>query len=283
MKKLLNLISGFFYRKGKESSPRLHEKDKNSKRIIKQRYCPKGKENFTVRSKQRDLSKLQKIISYSFTDQELLNTALTHSSVERTKNGSSKTIEYERMEFFGDAVLGLVTVEYLFNKYPDKSEGDLSKLKSNIVSENYLSVKARSFDLGSFIRLGDDEFRTKGFDKKSILANMMESLICAIYIDGGLEAAREFISRHILKGYEKELLSEIHINYKSILQEHYQSEYQKIPDYKIVSTQGPDHKKIFSVVVTFNKEKLGSGEGLTKKAAEQNAAKEACNKLKILP
>ncbi|MBW6515895.1 MAG: ribonuclease III [Candidatus Cloacimonetes bacterium] len=232
-------------------------------------------------SRKTDLNKLQSTISYIFKNPQLLATALTHSSCSKHKNGHSKPFEYERMEFFGDAILGLVTVEFLFHKYSDKAEGDLSKLKSNIVSENYLSVKAKTINLGSYIRLGEEEFKSKGYEKKSILANMMESLICSIYLDGGLEAARDFITNFILKGFEKELLSEIHINYKSILQEYCQSKYQKLPDYKTVSAEGPDHKKTFTVVVYLSNEKLGHGIGMTKKAAEQNAAREACHKLGI--
>ncbi len=233
------------------------------------------------KSKQNDLNKLQKTISYKFNDPELLKTALTHSSVGRTKNDSSRAFEYERMEFFGDAILDLITVEFLFNKFRDKPEGDLSKLRSNIVSENYLSIKAKLINLGSYIRLGEDEFRTKGYDKKSILANMMESMICALYLDGGINAAKKFVFHFILQGFEKELLSEIHINYKSILQEYCQSKYQKLPDYRVVSAQGPDHQKTFTVEVSLNKETLGRGSGMTKKSAEQNAAKEACSKLAI--
>lgn len=235
------------------------------------------------RSKINDLKKFQKIIGYRFENPLLLESALTHSSVNSKKNGSnSSSYEYERMEFFGDAVLAFVTVEFLFEKFCGKNEGELSKLKSNIVSENYLTVKARKIDLGSFIRLGEDEFRTKGYDKKSILSNMMESLICAIYVDGGLDEARKFITKFILKDFEKELTSEIHINYKSILQEYYQSKHQKLPDYKVVSAEGPDHKKTFTVIASFNKEELGVGTGMTKKSAEQNAARQACIKLKII-
>ncbi len=231
------------------------------------------------KSLKTDLNHLQRTISYNFNNNLILEAALTHSSCGKCKNNKSKSLEYERMEFFGDAVLGLITVEFLFERYTDKSEGDLSKLKSNIVSENYLSIKAQKIDLGSYIRLGDEEFRAKGYNKKSILANMMESLICAIYLDGGLEKARQFVRNYILKGYEKELQSEIHINYKSILQEHFQSKYQRLPDYKTVSAEGPDHQKIFTVNVSFDNEKLGSGTGLTKKAAEQDAAREACQQL----
>ena len=231
--------------------------------------------------KKSGLSKLETTISYHFKKPQILITALTHSSCGKNKNGLSKHFEYERMEFFGDAILGLVTVEYLFHRYKDKSEGDLSKLKSNIVSENYLSIKAKTINLGSYIRLGEEEFKSKGYEKKSILANMMESLICAIYLDGGIDQARNFITRYILKGFEKELLSDIHINYKSILQEYSQSKFQKLPEYKTVSAEGPDHKKTFTVIVYLSDDKLGSGTGMTKKAAEQNAAREACHKLGI--
>jgi len=255
---------------------------KNIKSLISNLFRPASRD-YTIekgKSLKADLKGLEQKISYRFQNPLLLEAALTHSSTSmKNHNGQRSLFEYERMEFFGDAVLGLVTVEYLFNKFRNKSEGDLSKLKSNIVSENYLSIRARKIDLGSYIRLGDDEFRARGYEKKSILANMMESLICAIYLDGGLNEADKFIRRIILRNFEKELLSEVHINYKSMLQEYYQSKYQRLPDYKLVSAEGPDHKKIFSVIVCFDNEQIGSGTGTTKKSAEQNAAREACAKL----
>ena len=225
------------------------------------------------------LNDLQKRISYIFKDKNLLLAALTHTSWHRHKNGHPETYDYERMEFFGDAVLELISVEYLFINYPTKNEGYLSKIKSQIVSENYLSIKAKQLELGSCIILGEEEIKAKGYEKKSILANMMESLICAIYVDGGLEKARKFVNEHVLKDFEEEIVNDVHTNYKSILQEYSQSKHQKLPLYRLISETGPDHHKTFTVVVSLMDKEVGAGTGFSKKEAEQNAAKEGCLKL----
>ncbi len=229
-----------------------------------------------------NLKGLQSIIGYTFNDSSILKVALTHTSFFYNNGVKSIPVsEYERMEFLGDSILGLVISEYLYYKYPNKQEGFLSKLKSQIVSENYLSSKARSIRLGRYIILGDEEFRDKGYQKKSILSNMMESLICAIYLDSGYHEAKEFIINYVLKGYRLELSSDVHINYKSRLQEYCQLKYKQLPVYKVVSTEGPDHKKLFKVTLFVQGKKVGEGNGYTKKNAEQDAAKEGCLKLKI--
>ncbi len=229
-----------------------------------------------------NLSDFEKIIGYTFKDVSILKIALTHTSCYyRNGDLSGAVSEYERMEFLGDSVLGFVTAEYIFSKYPNKKEGFLSKLKSQVVSENYLSVKAKAIHLGDYIILGDDELKDKGNNKKSILSNMMESVICAIYFDGGLRVAKKFIIEHVLTGYSEELNSDVHINYKSKLQEYCQSKYKKLPEYIVTSTEGPDHKKVFSVDVYINNDAVGSGQGFTKKTAEQNAAKNGCKHVDI--
>ncbi len=225
---------------------------------------------------------LEKLIGYTFENRSILITALTHSSCYRTNSSeTSAPSNYERMEFLGDAILGLVAAEHLYCQYPDRSEGFLTKLKSKVVSENFLSAKANSIKLGQYVIMGKEEYKSGGFKKKSILANMTESLICAIYLDGGFEQAKEFVVKFLLEGYETEIKSEVHINFKSILQEHFQSKQQKIPTYTLLKTAGPDHQKVFSIEVSFNEETLGVGQGLSKKAAEQAAARDACKKLGI--
>ncbi|MCB5230178.1 MAG: ribonuclease III [Candidatus Cloacimonas sp.] len=231
---------------------------------------------------QEQLNLLQKRISHTFKDKKLLQMALTHTSYVRSKNNNGNApCEYERMEFFGDAVLELITVEHLYTFFPQKSEGYLSKLKSQIVSENYLACKAKLINLGECIILGEDEYRNRGYEKKSILSNMMESLICAIYLDGGLGKARKFIKANILDGFQEEVACDIHTNYKSILQEYSQSKYQRVPHYQVVSEEGPDHHKLFTIVVSVMDEEVGIGSGFSKKEAEQNAAKEGCLKLDL--
>ncbi len=246
------------------------------------RLTHKDKELACGKSVSDDLSLLQKKISYSFKDLSLLKQALTHSSCYRINKGVSMVSPYERMEFLGDSILGLAVSEFLYNTYPDRAEGYLSKLKSQIVSENYLAIKAKELDIGDFIILGDDEFKNSGYEKKSILANVMESLICAIYLDSNYTKAKKFVSHAIVSGYKEELSSSIYINYKSIVQEHYQAIYQKVPTYTVISSEGPAHKKVFIVEISINDEIIGSGTGLNKKEAEQDAARSACIKLDLV-
>lgn len=229
-----------------------------------------------------ELDTLQNRIGYRFQDISILRISLTHTSCY-FRNGEhiSTASEYERMEFLGDSILGFVAAEYLFTKYPDNKEGFLSKLKSQVVSENYLADRAKSIKLGDYIYLGDEELRDKGYNKKSILSDMMESLICALYFDGGLETAKKFILDYILSGYSRLLTNDEHINYKSKIQEYSQSLYRKLPQYKVLSAEGPDHKKIFTVKLYIKDEMVGTGKGYTKKNAEQEAAKEGCKKLNI--
>ena len=233
----------------------------------------------------KQLAHLEKKIKYKFHDKELLIASLTHdsytydSSYSKRENSHEKNLLYERMEFLGDAVLGLVVAEFLFGKYPSEDEGFLSKLKSNIVCEKYLAVKANNFQLGSHIIMSYKEDRNGGRERKSIIADTMEALICAIYLDSGLEKAKEFINSFIISGFEKQIQMTELINYKSTLQEYCQSLYQTTPDYKHIGDKGPEHKKIFIMEVYINKELQGRGEGVTKKDAHQDAAKNACLKL----
>ena len=235
----------------------------------------------------KQLANLEKKIKYKFQNKELLIASLTHDSYTydsshiKSDNSHEKNLLYERMEFLGDAVLGLVVGEFLFGKFPSEDEGFLSKLKSNIVCEKYLAVKANKFDLGKHILMSYKEDRNGGRERKSIIADTMEALICAIYLDSGLEKAREFITTFIISDFEKQVQMTELINYKSILQEYCQSLYQSTPDYKHIGDKGPEHKKIFVMEVYINNELQGRGEGVTKKDAHQDAAKNACLKLRL--
>ena len=224
------------------------------------------------------LGELEKAIGYKFQNSATVTAALTHTSLGQGSNASSP---FERMEFLGDSVLGLIVAEELFLKFPKYSEGDLSKLKSKLVSRKFLALKSAEINLSEFILLSKEAIHTGGKESSSILADAMESLICAIYMDGGIEAARKFIKKFILKGYEKHLQIQDLTNYKSLLQEHTQSKFQKVPTYKVVSEEGPDHEKIFLVEVYINGELLGTGTGSNKKSAQQSAAKEACKTLSL--
>ncbi len=228
------------------------------------------------------LNELQDLIRYQFKNRVLLKTALTHDSYLKKFDTDNLIISpNERMEFLGDSVLGLLVAEFLFGHFPEKTEGDLSKFKSNIVSEKFLATKAFQIQLGDYIQMSEEERRNGGKERKSILADVMEALICAIYLDGGLSKARHFIHNQIICGFEKEIIAIDMVNYKSILQEYTQGKYQCTPQYLMINEKGPDHQKIFTMEVFINNEKFGEGQGSNKKEAQQRAAYNACCKLKL--
>ncbi len=221
-------------------------------------------------------------LGYRFQDRTLLGNALLHRShVHFT--GQDREQSNERLEFLGDAVLGLVTNEELYHTYPDRSEGDLTKMKSLLVCGAHLSEVAMEFDLGAHIRMSRSEAATGGRQRSSILADTTEALIGAVYLDGGLKPAREVIRRIVLKGSESILAVRSLRNYKSRLQELIQSRYKSPPRYRVVKVAGPDHDRIFKVSVAFNGEVLGTGEGHNKKTAEQRAARVALEKFERDP
>ncbi|RLC52431.1 MAG: ribonuclease III [Candidatus Cloacimonadota bacterium] len=221
---------------------------------------------------------IQKKINYRFHNIELLYAALTHTSYESSGKSASP---FERMEFLGDSILGLIVAEELFSKFPHFREGDLSKLKSKIVSRKFLKIKAKELHLADFLLLSKEAINDEEKNSTSILSDAMESLICAIYLDGGYEKAKKFIRRFVLENYEKEIKSNSLINYKSKLQEFVQSKYRITPFYKVTAEKGPEHDKTFYINVFVKGKLFGSGKGSNKKEAEQNAAKEACEKLNI--
>jgi ribonuclease-3 len=214
---------------------------------------------------------LEAKLGYTFRDRTLLANALRHRSHREQSN--------ERLEFLGDAVLGLVANEELYHRFPDRSEGDLTKMKSLLVCGARLSEVATEVDLGVHIRLSRSEAATGGRTRSSILADTTEALIGAVYLDGGLSAARSVIQRILLRNSEKVLARRSLRNYKSRLQELIQSRYKSPPRYKVLRVEGPDHDRLFRVSVVFNGEILGTGEGRNKKTAEQNAARAALEKL----
>lgn len=231
---------------------------------------------------EKGLSNIQKRLSYNFHDITLLKAALTHKSYLRKKYNDHKVPSpFERMEFLGDSILGFVVSKELFQHYPDEQEGVLSKLKSKIVSETYLTLKANNLDLGKYILLSYEELQSGGQTKPSILSDAMEALICAIYLDGGISAASRFVRNHVLTEFEN-LVNRIElVNYKSILQEYLQAKNMPPPDYRTIDEEGPQHQKIFLVEVAVDGKIMGKGKGSTKKAAHQDAARLACQKLGI--
>ncbi len=231
---------------------------------------------------EKSLVQLQKKIDYNFHDATLLKAALTHKSYLRRKYNDHKIPSpFERMEFLGDSILGFVISKELFAKHPDEQEGKLSKLKSKIVSETYLTLKANALDLGKYILLSPEEHQSGGATKPSILSDTMEAMICSIYLDSGIASTSRFIRNHILKDYEETVTRNELVNYKSILQEYVQSKNQDPPQYITIAEEGPEHNKLFAVEVKIGKKLMGTGKGPTKKAAHQDAAHKACQKLGI--
>ena len=223
-----------------------------------------------------EFSDLEKAIGYEFKDKSLLKQALTHSSyANELKIGKSG--DYERLEFLGDAVLEVVSSEFLFHKYPLLPEGKLTKLRASMVCEPSLAICARDIDLGSYILLGKGEEATGGRFRESIVSDVMEAIIGAIFLDGGMECAKKHIHRFVLSDLEDKALF---YDSKSPLQEVMQGELKKEFEYVLTGESGPEHDKVFEVSVMSGGNELGAGKGRTKKAAEQQAAYQALLKLR---
>jgi len=219
------------------------------------------------------LSLLQDRLSYSFKDPGLLRRAMTHKSY-LNEHRKQDWQDNERLEFLGDSVLDLVIGRQLMEQFPDASEGSLSKMKANIVSEESLAKIAEELDLGAFLFLGKGERKTQGMKKPSLLSDALEALIAALYLDGGLEASAKMVLRHFeapLKGLDEEQL----FDYKTTLQEQAQKAFKSLPVYRMRGETGPDHDKAFEIEVLVAGRPCGSGIGKTKKSAEQQAAKAA--------
>ena len=202
---------------------------------------------------------LESIIGYTFKNPELLETALTHTSYANESRAPVK--HNERLEFLGDSVLQIVSADYLFHAYADRPEGDLTRIRASLVSEGALFQFAQEIHLGEYLRLGRGEERCGGRTRPSVVSDAFEAVIAALYLDGGMEVARNFILPFITEGKHAEA------DYKTRLQE---------------SESGPDHDKHFVVAVRFNSDRVARGEGRSKKAAEQHAAKEALKLLGVI-
>ena len=220
----------------------------------------------------KNLEEFQVKIRYYFNDKELLIEALSHSSYanEKRKGRNSN----ERLEFLGDSVLSIVVSQYLFEHFTHLPEGELTKIRASLVCEKSLYEFAKQIDLGEHILLGKGEENTGGRERVSILADAFEAVIAAVFLDGGLEAAR----RHILKFIPKDIDDRKPVSFsdhKTILQEIIQKNPEEKVEYKLVGQSGPDHNKAFKVQVRLNSNVIGTGIGRSKKEAEQMAAKEA--------
>ena len=225
---------------------------------------------------QKSMDELQERIGYRFKNKNLLRQALTHSSYANEKH-MSKLSDNERLEFLGDAVLEIVSSEFLFQNYPKMPEGDLTKLRASIVCEPTLALCTKEMDLGKYLFLGKGEDMTGGRKRKSILSDALEALIGSIYLDGGFASAKEFILKFILTDIEHK---QLFYDSKTILQEVVQASYKEELNYRLVGEDGPDHDKHFVVEARIGETFIGRGEGHTKKAAEQEAAYQALLKLK---
>lgn len=214
------------------------------------------------------LNEFEAIIGYQYNDIKLLRQALTHSSFANEKR-LDKLANNERLEFLGDAVLELVTSEFLFKNNSKMHEGDLTKLRASIVCEQTLSLCANDINLGKYIQLGKGEAATGGRDRASILSDAMEAIIGSIYLDGGFTSAKEYIDKFILSDVENK---QLFFDSKTILQEIVQSEYKDPLTYELIAEEGPDHNKKFTVKAVIGEKELEVGIGRTKKAAEQQAA-----------
>lgn len=214
------------------------------------------------------LNEFEEIIGYQYNDIKLLRQALTHSSFANEKR-LDKLANNERLEFLGDAVLELVTSEFLYKNNSKMHEGDLTKLRASIVCEQTLSLCANDINLGKYIQLGKGEAATGGRDRASILSDAMEAIIGSIYLDGGFTSAKEYIDKFILSDVENK---QLFFDSKTILQEIVQSEYKDPLTYELIGEEGPDHNKKFTVKAVIGEKELEVGIGRTKKAAEQQAA-----------
>ena len=230
-------------------------------------------------SSSRNLETIEKDLGYSFKDRTLLIEALTHRSYHH-ENPERVSSYNERLEFIGDSVLGLVVVEYLFRYSKDFSESEMSEIKSYIVRGSLLSEIAAGISLGAYVRLGRGEEETGGRAKKSILANAMEAVFGAVYLDGGYEAARNFVLHLLRERILTVISSGQYHNFKTQLQEESQMRFGVLPEYRIVSQEGEEHRKTFTADVSIAGKRFGCGTGKNKKEAQTAAAKEAMEELR---
>ncbi len=221
-------------------------------------------------------NEFEETIGYHFADSKLLEQALTHSSYANERH-LAKLSDNERLEFLGDAVLEIVTSEFLFEKYPKCPEGELTRMRASLVCEPTLAFCTRDLNLGQYLFLGKGEELTGGRTRKSVLSDALEAVIGAIYLDGGFASAKEFIHRFVLNdiGHKK-----LFYDSKTILQELVQGKFSKKVTYRLLSVDGPDHDKKYNVEALVGEQAYGKGSARTKKGAEQEAAYETLLQLK---
>jgi ribonuclease-3 len=229
-----------------------------------------------------DLAALEEELGHSFSNRDLLVRALTHKSWIYEHPGSNSSGDNEQLEFLGDSILGFLVSDALWRSYPELTEGHLSKLKAQLVSEANLLKVAHAINVGHFLVLGRCEEMSGGRNKKALLADSVEALIAAVYLDGGMEAARGFVQAAIVS--KAELLEPAgepgYTDYKTALQELAQARRLPMPHYAVVQERGPEHSKIFTIEARVGSESSGEAEGPSKKSAGQKAAKLLLGKLR---
>lgn len=215
---------------------------------------------------------LEDAIGYHFQDIRLLQTALAHSSYANEQWHNS-LMSYERLEFLGDSVLGMLVARFLYTHFPDRPEGELTRMRADMVCEKTLASVANSLNFGKHLLLGKGEEQGGGRYRASILADTVEAVLAACYLDGGMEAAEAFVGKFILVEVPADHIH--HVDYKTKLQELVQRKRDQVLSYKLVGQSGPDHEKIFEVETVLNGNVVGKGSGSSKKRAEQDSAKSA--------
>jgi ribonuclease-3 len=226
----------------------------------------------TIQKVRKDLPIIEEKLGYHFNDPELLILAFIHRSY--INEDKQVTQHNERLEFLGDSILGLLVAEYLYRFLPDTSEGDLSTMRSRLVEASSCMIYAQQLELQNFILMGKGERMNDGKGRESITADLLEAIIGAIYLDGGLESARKFLFEKCGEQMNAILKTPLR-NWKALLQDFSQRKFQSPPDYKLISESGPDHSKEFLIAVEINGVEYGRGSGHSKKEAQQSAAEAA--------
>lgn len=227
---------------------------------------------------QKHISTIEDKLGYSFRDHSLLTLAFIHRSFINENRVVNQ--HNERLEFLGDAILGMLISDYLYRYLPSTAEGELSYLRSRLIEASSCVVYMQSLEIASYVLLGKGERMNDGRGRESILADLFEAIIGAIYLDGGLEAAKSFLFRNFSSHIESILKTPLS-NWKALLQDYCQKKYQQTPIYEVLQTSGPDHSKVFEISVLINQQELGRGKGSSKKEAQQAAAADAASRFKL--
>lgn len=227
----------------------------------------------------KNLVDLEHRLNYYFNDKNLLKNALTHRSFGN-EHRQYKKINNERLELLGDAVLDLIVAEYLYHKYPEETEGTLAKIKGMAVSEPVLANVSKKLCIGEYLLLSKGEFMTGGRERSSILGDVFEAILGAVYLDSGYTSAKEYVLFHLKEFIDNIESFEATLDFKTILQEHCQKKFKEIPNYIVVKEEGPDHKKEFEIEVHVQNF-VATAKGGNKKMAQQMAAKKMCRLLEV--